>query len=122
MSKNSYVSLLELSKPKEDEVFMRLEDTLLDVEEAEILTTRMYDQIKSTHKLEVPDHTSHQTTLARSPQMNAQRVRAPEETDDEYLKRLHSVNTWPGHSAIIEAKWIWRAQVVIEATGLFHGF
>lgn len=53
--------------------------------------------------------------------MIARRSREPTETDDKYQERLHRVNTWPEHYSIIEAKWIWRAQVVIEAMGLFRG-
>lgn len=61
ISQNLCVCLLELGKSKKEQIFIRLVDTLLDDDEAEILISRMYDPIESTRRFEVPDHTSYST-------------------------------------------------------------
>ncbi|PYH95100.1 hypothetical protein BO71DRAFT_398314 [Aspergillus ellipticus CBS 707.79] len=48
------------------------------------------------------------------------RKRDPEETDEEYLDRMDRVTKWPERSTTAEARWIWRAQVVIGAMKFLH--
>lgn len=69
ISRNLCVCLLELSKSKKEQIFIRLVDTLLDDDEAEILISRMYDPIESTRRFEVPDHTSYQRALLKIPEV-----------------------------------------------------
>ncbi|KAH8431363.1 uncharacterized protein LDX57_009021 [Aspergillus melleus] len=121
MSRNICESLLELARPKDNDRFMRLEDTLLDDEEANEVTLRMYDLISSTYPVEVPDHTSHCKALEESLEYKITlREGDPEETDQEYLDRMDRVHTWPAYSTAAEAKWIWRAQVTIRPMKLLH--
>ncbi|KAB8212772.1 hypothetical protein BDV33DRAFT_186185 [Aspergillus novoparasiticus] len=121
MSRNNLVRLLKLVKPKSDGPFMRLADTLLEDEEAEEVTRQMYDIIRSSYTLEEPDHTSHRKALEESLEYRVTlRIRDPEETDEDYLNRMDRVNTWPARSTATEAKWIWRAQVVIRAMKFAH--
>ncbi|OKO99860.1 hypothetical protein PENSUB_8077 [Penicillium subrubescens] len=94
---------------------MRLEDTLLEDEEADEVTKQIYNIIQSEYPLEEPDHKRHRTALELSPEHILRRKRDPTETDEEYLDRMERVNTWPAYSTAAEAKWIWRAQVVIRA-------
>lgn len=63
ISRNLCVCLLELGKSKKEQIFIRLVDTLLDDDEAEILISRMYDPIESTRRFEVADHISYQRAL-----------------------------------------------------------
>ncbi|KAI3015045.1 hypothetical protein CBS147347_11307 [Aspergillus niger] len=121
MSRNICESLLELAKPKTNGLFMRLEDTLLKDEEANEVTLRMYGLISSTYPVEKPDQTRHRKALEESWEYKVTlREKDPEETDEDYLHRLHLVDTWPAYSAAAEAEWIWRAQVIIRAMKLLH--
>lgn len=63
ISRNLYVCLLELGKSKKEQIFIRLVDTLLDDDEAEIFIARMYDPIESTRRFDLADHTSYQRAL-----------------------------------------------------------
>lgn len=53
--------------------------------------------------------------------MNAERAKEPIETEGEFEKRTDFASHWVRSLPIREAKWIWRAWVVIEAMGLFLG-
>ncbi|KAJ6117957.1 hypothetical protein N7523_005708 [Penicillium sp. IBT 18751x] len=121
MSRDKCVQLLELVRPKQDGVFMRLADGLLEDDEAEALTTQMYELIRSTYTLKAPDQTNHRQALEKSLEYRVTlRERDPSETDGGYRRRMDRVNAWPELSAAIEAKWIWRAQVVISAMKNLH--
>lgn len=111
--------LLSLCYPDEDTTLIRLEDYVLDEEEAEESTEQIYNLIKSVRKLEVPDHTTRQNAL--EDEMDAERAKEPTETEGEHEKRMGRVSHWVRSLPIREAKWIWRARVVIEAMGLFLG-
>ncbi|KAJ5346914.1 uncharacterized protein N7506_000167 [Penicillium brevicompactum] len=111
--------LLSLCYPDEDTTLIRLEDYLLDEEEAEESTEQIYSLIKSVRKLEVTDHTSRQNAL--EDEVEAERAKEPTETEGEYERRMGRVSHWVRYWPIREAKWIWRARVVIEAMGLFLG-
>jgi hypothetical protein len=63
ISRNLYVCLLGLGKSKKEQIFIRLVDTLLDDDEAEIFISRMYDPIESTRRFDLADHTSYQRAL-----------------------------------------------------------
>ncbi|KAI3120540.1 hypothetical protein CBS147326_9424 [Penicillium roqueforti] len=120
MLQNKWATLLELVRPKDSGPFMRLEDTLLEDEEADKVTKQIYDIIQSEYPLEEPDHKRHRTALEMSPEYNLRRERDPTETDEEHLDRIKRKNTWPARSTAAEAKWIWRAQVVIRAMKFLH--
>lgn len=109
--------LLSLCYPDEDTTLIRLEDYLLDEEEAEESTGQIYNLIKSVCKIEMPDHTTRQKAL--EDEMDAERTKDSAETEGEYEKRMCHMRHWVRSLPIREAKWIWRARVVIEAMGLF---
>lgn len=111
--------LLNLCYPDEDTTLIRLEDYLLGEEEAEESTEQIYNLIKSVQKLDVPDHTTRQNAL--EDEMDAERAKEPTETEEEYEERMRRMRHWVRSLPIREAKWIWRARVVIEAMGLFLG-
>lgn len=111
--------LLSVCYPDEDTTLIRLEDYVLEDEEAEESTEQIYNLIQSVRKLEVPDHTSCQNALGV--EMNAERAKEPQETEVEYEKRMDFASHWVLSLPVREAKWIWRARVVIEAMGLFLG-
>ncbi|KAF7128804.1 hypothetical protein CNMCM5793_003713 [Aspergillus hiratsukae] len=115
------MALLRLVDHKSGGPFMRLLDSHLEDEEAEEVTSKMYNLIRPFYPLEEPEYTHHRKALEEGLEYKATgRERGPDESDEMYLDRMGRFNSWPARSTAAEAKWTWRAQVVIRAMKLVH--
>jgi hypothetical protein len=104
--------LMTLTSSK-NKTWMRIEDTYLDEDEAEAVTSQMYTLLSSFVTWERPDPNLHLKFSEFHEDPN-EFEQDPSESKVEYLERLERLKTAPNRQAKCEADWIWRAQVVIR--------
>lgn len=110
------LALMKLANPNPHELFMRLDDAILEDDDAEKVGRRMWHLIEASYTWAEPDQVRHQKALEESQEFTVTgRIKDDDETDKGYANRMICLDAWPAKSTAKEARWIWRAQMAILA-------
>ncbi|KAI1318023.1 hypothetical protein F5Y16DRAFT_414522 [Xylariaceae sp. FL0255] len=100
-----------------DPPHMRIEDTLLELDEAEPTANAMYGVLKAEYEWRWPDQSKH---LASWKDERGQCVQDREEDEEDYQDRASRWREWPRLKAIEQARWLRCAMVTSHALQYLH--
>lgn len=105
--------ILGLTCRSKSGLMLRIEHALLDKDMAATIAQRFFNIIKHQTGWCWPDSESHMRNC-RSAIGRISRVGDPEENDDDYRERLHSMEVWPQRYTQEEAEWIEYAIIIAK--------